>query len=172
MTFDLTAARRGDHWKLNTEERRSVGDALANVLRHVNLPERELGIAADVAALGFVFYAITVPRIEHDKTIALERAGGARVAAGTVPPAAAPPRSAALGDTQPTFVNDADAMLRSAFPQGFDASNPEHVHRLNAIAAGVDANAPIEVSGNAVDPSRTVTGDVHSTPGFFPEAEH
>lgn len=161
MTFDLTAARRGDHWKLATDERRAVGDALANVLRHVNLPERELGIAADVAALGFTMYAIVTPRLELERRYAAGLVAGV----GTVPPApAAAPRSPAIGDSHPTFVEDADALMRQAFPNGFDMSNPEHVAQLNAIAEGVrtaDASGGIEVSGDAVDPHRPIVRDVH-----------
>jgi hypothetical protein len=150
--FDLTAARRGDHWRLATDERNAVGNSLANVLRHVNLPERELGIAADVAALGFTFYAIVTPRLELERR-ALEAAQspqfGNRPAAASPPP----PQSPHLGDAAPSFVDDADRLMRQAFPDGFDMQNPAHVARLNEIARTVvpnDATGGIDVGGNAV----------------------
>lgn len=164
--FDLAAARRGDHWKLSTDERRAVGDSLANVLRHVNLPERELGIAADIAAVGLVFYSIVTPRLEYERRMIASVGGADRSPA---PPT--PPRSAAVADTHPNVVGDLDALMRAQFPDGFDMANPEHVNRFNAIAAGIDVSAPLEVSGDALDTSRPITGDVHSTPGFFPNGE-
>lgn len=69
VVFTITATRRGELWKLAPEEQAAIGDALANVLRHVPMPEKQVGIAADIAALGFVSYAIVVPRLEADRKL-------------------------------------------------------------------------------------------------------
>ena len=65
-----------------------------------------------------------------------------------------------LADTHPTFIDDADKLMRSHFPDGFDGDNPEHVARLAELAGNVDVNAPIDVSGDAVDTTRPVTRSV------------
>lgn len=69
VTFAITAQRRGEHWNLSAEEKQAWGEALANCLRHVPMPEKHVGIAADIAALGFVAYASVVPRINADRAV-------------------------------------------------------------------------------------------------------
>lgn len=67
--FAITATRRGDHWKLADQEKDAAGNALANVIRHIPMPEKQVGIAADIAALGFCAYALIVPRIELERRV-------------------------------------------------------------------------------------------------------
>lgn len=45
------------------------------MLAHVPLPEKELGIAGEILALGWVCYAITAPRLDADRAIAAASVG-------------------------------------------------------------------------------------------------
>lgn len=124
--FQLVAARRGAHWQLSPVEREQLGDALANVLRHVPLPERELGIAADVAALGFVCYAIAAPRVEHDR-----RLDGA-------------PAPAAVAPLERAGMDRVERVLRDRLNgEPLNLQNPRHVEVLNQLAdEGLIASGP------------------------------
>lgn len=69
VCFEITAQRKGEHWRLGNEEKSAWGDALANCLRHVPMPEKQVGIVADIVALGFVSYATIVPRVNIDRAV-------------------------------------------------------------------------------------------------------
>lgn len=124
--FAITAQRRGGHWLLHDEEKRQLADATARVLDHVPLPERELGIAADLMALGFVAYATVVPRLEIDKAVQAElaRRGGTVAApsdngAVSVPvveriDADATREHVQVGDTEPDLIERIDAAMRES----------------------------------------------------------
>lgn len=75
VMFEITAQRRGELWRLSEDEKKAWGDAMANCLRHVPMPEKQVGIAADIVALGFVAYATVVPRLNADRA-ALNAAQG------------------------------------------------------------------------------------------------
>lgn len=87
VVFEIAAQRKGEHWRLGDDEKAAWGNAMANVLRHVPMPEKQMGIAADIAAVGFVAYASLVPRINMDRAITAHNA-----AARTEPAVPADPR--------------------------------------------------------------------------------
>lgn len=150
--FDIAATRRGPHWQLAPVERAQLGDALANVIRHVPLPERELGIAADIAALGFVMYAIATPRIRHDQALL----AGVQQAATIATPAAPSASSSSLEDVAQVRLQ---AALRERIGDvPLNLGDPTHVAALNELAS-----AGIGVSGDAVG-----THDAPAYPAFDP----
>lgn len=91
----MVATRRGEHWKIGEREAAELGAAIAGVMKYVPLPDRELGIAGDVAALAAALYMTIAPRIE------LDRQAAARIA----PPIAAPEPSST---SAPTTVGERD----------------------------------------------------------------
>lgn len=65
----MAAERRGPHWRISDEESGALATALAQCARHIPLPAKQLGIAADIASLAVVAMAVFVPRLKVDREL-------------------------------------------------------------------------------------------------------
>lgn len=106
----MAALRRGAHWQLvqlqespfgPIDEAQLLADSLAEVMKYVPLPDRELGVVAAVSNLGIALYSTVGSRLAIDRAIAEGRvqmsppsspsATATRAPAPASPPAASPP---------------------------------------------------------------------------------
>jgi len=62
--FDLIAMRRGEHWRLKSDEAAAVGSALDEVVRKYAPAMGNIGAEA---ALGLVLVSVVLPRMQGDK---------------------------------------------------------------------------------------------------------
>jgi hypothetical protein len=166
IIFGMIATRRGPHWKLSVlpaesnpfgngalDEGEMLGEAIANVMKYVPLPGKELGIVNDVGTLVFAFYAAINARVQGDKQLAAMFAAqqrGARVAG----PASTPPRGEVTGHHEPVASNGevTAADLLAAMPSEPLAA-VTHEQTGDTYADGVQlGHAPTALLRNDEDP--------------------
>lgn len=80
----IVAKRGKPYWELAPGEVAELAKALDPPLARIPLPEKELGVVAELGALGFVCFAIFAPRMDLDKQIARQQIARKRDAGAVV----------------------------------------------------------------------------------------
>lgn len=156
--MEITARRRGDHWKLQADEKKMLADALDPPLKRVPLPEKELGVIGELGALGFVCFAIFGPRIEIDRAIADAR----KVQAGKTAP---PPAHVAA------VVSEAERITADHAERPYDNVTPLDGFRTDmGDGTGVELGEPTGITVGETEPTFIMDADAAARrAGLTPE---